>query len=360
MLKSRLWIYILILFICTRFLFFAEAVQMAHSFHLKIPLSMLFSLLDGFWYVNIARHGYDVAPQFGVFWQGHANYVFFPLYPFLIKGGIVLTHLPAAIVGQILSSLCFLVSLFLFYHVLRRSVDERMARIGCLLLALSPYNVYYMAVYTESLFLMLSLIFWLAALNQRWFWMGVAGFLMAATHPNGVLIILFAIWFAWEDYQKTHDIWRYCPVLMIPLSLIGYMIYLHFHVGDALAFVHNEEAHWQRAGWHWRNLTVELQRQSRFQMYNISIYLMGLALSVLLYRRGYRKEALMIPVFTSLALLSGSFVSLSRYTAGLFPFYMGLLVFVKERKSLDLTLLFLFLLSLLLMSWWVQQFMMAF
>ena len=133
------------------------------------------------------------------------------------------------------------------------------------------------------------------------------------------------------------------------------MAYLHLHVGDALAFVHNERAAWHRDGWHLAALPRHLARQTAGDSYNVSMYGLALALSGFLWLRGCRKEAFVIPVFTVMGLLSGSFVALARYSACLFPFYIALGLFVVEKRGLKIILAAEIIGSILLMYCWIEQ-----
>ena len=351
----RIFAYCLVLFIVSRLFFVALAFAVHNDITSSMPYSAVFTLLDGVWYSDIAQHGYDAHTR-GSEYFGHQNYVFFPLYPLLIKGVMLLSGLKAMVAGQIVSHLCFFTSLCLFYAFMARKWGEETAQISALLLVFSPYNIYFMSVYTESLFFLLSLLFWMAAQNKRWFWMGVCGFLMGLTHPNGVFCFILALWFVWDDYKQGGQLIRYWPILLIPMSMIAYMIYMHFHVGDALAFVHNEQKAWHRDGWlHFGKVSRIQRRQTTGDAYNVSIYLLALALSVYLWVKGCRKEAWFIPVFTVMGLLSGTFVGLARYSAALFQFYIALGLFAREKKGVKIFLTAEVVSSILLMFCWIEQ-----
>src|ERR1019366_4115320 len=64
------------------------------------------------------------------------------------------------------------------------------ARLAVMLTAFAPMAFYLSAVYSESLYLALSVgVFW-SARNGRWAWVGILGALAAATRNTGVVLLL--------------------------------------------------------------------------------------------------------------------------------------------------------------------------
>ena len=343
------------LFLLSRVFFWGEALSLHHWMHSSLHPHALFSLLDSVWYAGIATSGYTL-PKVGA----HSPQVFFPLLPLLIKAIMLLTHLPVFIAGQILSGICFFCALCLFYHLLERDFNTQTARLGILLLVFSPYNIYFIATYTESLFLLLTLIFWLAGKNQCWLLMGIAGCFMSATHPNGILISFFGLWFMIEDYQKKQTIlWRYWPILLVPMGVIAYMTFLYVTIKQPLAFAH-EEIYWHRQGWHYGSIESTLLYELPAQVYNFCVYLLGLGLSLFLWRERFYKEALFIPILISIAILSGSFIALARYTASTFAFYFGLTLFAQKHQARNWILFTQIAFSIPLMYWWLSKIPMAY
>ncbi len=314
--------YCLLLFLISRILFFEGMQWLNQELHFHIAQSYLFAQLDTKWYVGIVKHGY----------QTHAhNDVFFPLFPLLMAGVAKCTGLSIHVAGFIVTNLCFFLASCLFYRLLEEETDAKMARLGTGLLCFTPYSVYFMAAYTESLFLFLSLACWLTARHRQWLGLGCCGFLLSLTHPNGVIIFIMALLFVWEDYRLYHEkVWRYWPVLLIPCGLGGYMLYLGHTFHNAFDFVTSQQYWAGRTGWHLEGLALQFQDRLHGESYNLIVFFMGLALSVYLWRKGYLKEALFIPLFTIMAPLSGSFLSLARYTATLFPFYFALTLIMEQ------------------------------
>jgi hypothetical protein len=136
---------------------------------------------DSVWYLTIAQDGYGDA-------HSHAQAAFYPLYPLLMRvvGWVVGSPLVA---GIVVSLACFLAALALLHKLAALELGERDARGTVLLVAFFPTAFFFSAVYTESLFLLVSVGAFLAARSGRWAWAGALGGLAALTRNSGVLLL---------------------------------------------------------------------------------------------------------------------------------------------------------------------------
>lgn len=143
---------------------------------------------DGLWYSQIADLGYGSFPT--------ANPAFWPIYPWLMEGGARLTGQPVEVVGWVLSNIFFVVALGFVYALVRLDFPEQIARITLWVLALFPMALFFSAVYTESLFLMLAASALYFARTRAWALAGILGLLAALSRSNGLMLLLpFAILF---------------------------------------------------------------------------------------------------------------------------------------------------------------------
>jgi hypothetical protein len=134
---------------------------------------------DSIWYLHIASSGYF----------SHSTFAYFPLYPLLIRLGAMLLG-SALVAGTLISLASMTVGLYLIHRLARLDLSDAQARATVMLIAFFPVSFFLSAVYTEALFLMLSVGAIYAARLDRWAWAGALGALAAATHSNGVLIAL--------------------------------------------------------------------------------------------------------------------------------------------------------------------------
>src|SRR5205085_7093683 len=145
----------------------AEAVWRVSS----NEVANLLARWDTFFYYTIATDGYSWNPD--VF--RHYNVVFFPLYPMVMRaGGAVLGGHPL-LAGLAVSLAAFTAAMALLYRLARLELGDEYAWRVVLLMSTFPYALYFSAVYTESLFLLLSVGAFYAMRQGRLGWAAVCG-----------------------------------------------------------------------------------------------------------------------------------------------------------------------------------------
>ncbi len=150
---------------------------------------------DSAWYLVIAHYGYR--PELGSYTS--ARDAFFPLYPLGLHALSDL-GLPAVGAGVLFSLLAFAVALYCLHRLTAlelggsgRAGSAEIAGLAVLVTALAPMAFYFSAVYSESLFLALSVGVFLCARRGRWAWAGVLGMLAVATRSTGLVLVLPAL-----------------------------------------------------------------------------------------------------------------------------------------------------------------------
>jgi len=210
-------------------------------------LAAPFARWDSVWYLSIAQGGY--AGQ-------RARTAFFPVYPLLVRW---LGWLTTDVVAGILVSLVSLaVALVLLHRLAALEIGRDAAPVCVLLMAFCPVAFFLSAVYSESLFLALSLGCILSARSGRWAWAGVLGGLAAAERATGItlvvpLVLMFlygprsdrvATWHRPGDmrWQRLLPIHRPTAslawILLVPAGLGAFLAGLALSQGDGLAPLH--------------------------------------------------------------------------------------------------------------------------
>jgi hypothetical protein len=226
---------------------------------------------DAAWYLVIARFGYR--PDLGVYTAPRT--AFFPLYPLGLRT-IAWFGVPAVLAGVLLSLAAFALALYGIHRLttleLARAgrsalAGERVsdaARLAVMLTAFAPMAFFFSAVYSESLYLALSVgVFW-SAREGRWMWVGVLGALAGATRSTGLVLALPAVMIylygpradrppdrgvdrrparrVLPRYRLRRDaLW----LGLLPVGVVLYGAYLALSGGDPLAPFHAQEV-WGR------------------------------------------------------------------------------------------------------------------
>jgi hypothetical protein len=210
-----------------------------------------FARWDSVWYLVISHTGYD---------HDAARTAFFPLYPLLMHG--VGFAVGSDLIAGILISLgAFFVALVLMYRLTTLELGGELAPVAVMLVAFCPMAFLFSAVYSESLFLALSIgCIWQARMG-RWVWAGVLGGLAAAERNSGVMLlvplVLLFLYGPREDAVARAPVaagsrlaWlvpRYRPTaklawaLLVPAGLAAYVLVLALTTGDGLAPFHSQE-----------------------------------------------------------------------------------------------------------------------
>ena len=114
-------------------------------------------------------------------------------------------------------------------------------------LAIGPLSFFFQAVYTESLFLLLSLACFVFAREGRWRLAGVMGLLATLTRSTGVLLLIPLAYYYYErrgwKLRKTDS--HVANLLMVVEGLLVWMTYLALAFGKPLAFS-TAQAQWER------------------------------------------------------------------------------------------------------------------
>jgi hypothetical protein len=134
---------------------------------------------DAIWYLQIAQHGYQSARETA----------FFPLYPLVMRAASLVTG-SLAIAGVLVSLAGLLSGLLILRRLTELELGPRVGSAAVELLAFGPVAVYLSAVYTEGLFLALSVGTLYSARRGRWALAGALGALAAATRITGVVLFV--------------------------------------------------------------------------------------------------------------------------------------------------------------------------
>jgi hypothetical protein len=219
----------------------APATQGFDIYRLTTPFRYFGNLLaapaarwDASWYLAIAHSGYE---------PDRLRTAFFPLYPLLVR---VLSYATRSLLvaGVLISLVSFLVALVLLERLASLDLPPEAARLTVTLTAFCPFAFFFSALYTESLFLALSVAAIYLARRDRWAAAGALGGLAAATRNSGVVLIVpLAMLYLWGPRRpslrarnpvRLSILW----LALVPAGLGAYLLFLALDTGDGLAPFH--------------------------------------------------------------------------------------------------------------------------
>lgn len=189
---------------------------------------------DSYWFIEIARNGYDVREQAAAF---------YPLYPTLLAGlgRVLFGHYVLA--GIILSLLATAAGFVLLHHLARRLLGEDAAFRTVLFLAVFPTSFFLLAVYSEALFLLLAAATFALAERDRLAWASAVAGLALLTRPTAAALLPVLLVYAWRSRSRIRSL----ATIGIAPTLFGlYPLLLWQQTGEPWRFLHVEDA-WDRS-----------------------------------------------------------------------------------------------------------------
>ena len=189
---------------------------------------------DSVWFLRIAEHGYDSASG--------AAAAFYPLYPGAVSvvGWAFFGHYVLA--GIVVSLAAALGAFLLLYRVAEERLGADGARRAVLYLAVFPFAFFLQAVYSESLYLLLTLAAFVLAERSRFLAAGAVTGLALLTRPTAAALLPALALLAWRERDRVRAL---ASLAIAPLIFAAYPLYLWRAEGDAWAFLHAQRL-WSR------------------------------------------------------------------------------------------------------------------
>jgi hypothetical protein len=298
------------------------------------------------WYRGIVTTGYGEPGT-----PAGANRAFFPLYPAIVWVLRQATGWSPALSGYACSTLFTLVAAWLAQRWF--GANRAAWWLFAFSLLVGPFSLLLSILYTEALFVLLSILA-LNAINRcRWLEAALWIALLSTTRVTGVLMgFALVAGFAVAHARAGGTLTSLLPaalrsprflaaLLIAPLGMLGYMLYLHIETGDALTFLHVQST-WNR---HLQSplatlLTAltNLWSTDPVMLTDVGAHwatLVGLGLSIVLAHRGRVPEAVFCLAVLIISMSAGS-GSMLRFTAGLVPLGMLVCELLASRRTLYL------------------------
>lgn len=368
------WKYVLKLFLILRVVTFASAI-IGYNF---IPFKPTYPYWDAilsafghqlFWtwagfdgvhYLMLAEKGYI----YGL------TEAYFPAYFLLIRLITFITH-NRLLSGLIISHTFFILSLGMFYKLVKLDFSQKITKKTLLFLTLFPTSFYFLSVYTESLFLFLILTFFYLLRKKQFWFAGIFGAFASATRLIGIFLVLSFIYFIYQENKELLEkkklklktlISKFWMTIIPAFGLLSYMFFLWQKYQDPFKFAHVQEDFGAgrktdkliliyQVFWRYLKMIFTIDKSNPIYFttwleFIATILFIGLLIYGFTKKSKIKIEYLIFSTFSLfLPTLTGILSSMPRYVLTLFPGFISLALLTKNtfiaRLYLFISLIFL-------------------
>ena len=189
---------------------------------------------DSVWFLRIAEHGYADLERTAA--------AFYPLYPASV-GLVGRAFFGHYVLAGITISLAASLGAFVLLHDLAESkMGAEGARRAVLYLAVFPMTLFLQAVYSEALFLLLTVAAFTLAERRRFAPAGLIAGLALLTRPVGFALLPALALIAWRSPDRRRAL---ANLAVAPLLFCAYPVYLWIGRGEPFAFADAQDV-WTR------------------------------------------------------------------------------------------------------------------
>lgn len=305
------------------------------------PLLDMWGVWDSLWYMDIAQNGYSLVTKLADY-PDQTNFPFFPLYPLLMRFISVFTSGDPFLAGLVISNGCLLIACYILYKLAELEWGSAIALRSVKYLFLFPVSFILSGVFTESLYLCISLLCFYLAKKRRWWLAGLCGGLLSATRTLGVLIAIpLLLEYARSINFKPANIKRNSLFIgLVPLGLLAFSLYNFQATGDFLFFKTNQAA-WDREILNplvsfWQAASQGISEPSFKKLLECAFFVGAFGLMSAFYKK-IGLSYWLFGMYSIWIPLSAGVASMPRFTLSIFPLFVALAA-LSQRKHWNLWL----------------------
>ncbi|MBV5318569.1 MAG: hypothetical protein JZU50_12260 [Desulfobulbaceae bacterium] len=281
-------------------------------------LIALHSRWDSYWYLDIAQNGYYLRGP-----EDIANVVFFPLYPLLMRLVAPVAGGNLVLAGWMLSSLFLLLAVALLTRLCQQFHPDIDPHLPVAFLLVHPTAFFLNAVYSESLFLFLSLatVFW--ALRRNFMIASLWAALASATRVAGVfLFVVLLVEFIQANGWRALLTRRVWPLALAPLGALAFFLYHWAAFGDFFLYLKVQTFFGRDFSVDANALFIRNNPDLANTLLDFAYTGLAILFGIIALWRVRLSYGLYMLISLSIALSTGSFLAISRYSMVLFPIFI--------------------------------------
>jgi hypothetical protein len=272
---------------------------------------------DSYWYLDIAKNGYYLRGEKEI-----AGVVFFPLYPLLVRLAGPVAGGDLVLAGWMLSCLFLVLAVVMLTRLSQEFHPGIDPTLPAAFLLAYPAAFFLNAVYSESLFLFLSLatVFW--ALRRNFMIASVWAALASATRVAGVfLFVVLFIEFVQANGWRALLTRRVWPLALAPLGALAFCTYHWIAFGDFFLYLKVQSFFGRDFDMEAGDFLVRNNPDLANTVLDLAYTAVAILLGVITLRRLRLSYGAYMLVSLAIALSSGSVLGIARYSMVLFPIY---------------------------------------
>jgi len=293
---------------------------------------------DSEYYIRISRLGYLADTD---------SVAFFPLYPTLMALFAPFAGGDHVLAGVIISTVATYTALFYIFKLAEWEFGTGIAKRALLYMAVYPFAFYMLAVYTESLFLTLTLAAFYYARRGQWPAAVPLAFFSGLTRPTGFLLVLPFAYEVWRQsggglnvkkLLKNLKWWGVAAACAAPAAWVLWAAFLGWITDDPLMALHatDQPPWWRSSNPPWETLITSVQQLGRDDLSAVmrAVATQDLIFAVLLIEmcvvawRALPRTYAIYCIATTWLVLSTTvhnspapMLSIPRYSLGIFPIF---------------------------------------
>lgn len=324
------------------------------------PVSYVFDPLfpwanfDGIHYLNIAKDGYTNQARF------------FPLFPLVIK-----TIASSIILSTILVTIIFFLALWIFKKLIELDYSKEISKKTILNLLIFPTSFFFVCIYSEGLFLLLTSLAFYFARKKKWLLSIICAMFLMTTRFVGIAILpalLYEYFTSEESLRATirggfGHYKKLALFFITPLGLIAYSIFNYLKWHNFLYFIaaqgelgNNRSVSsivlFPQTIYRYIKIlfTVPINLSWGIALLELSSFLFAVLLLYIAWKKKIRTSYLIFAfVNFGIIISTGTFSGLPRYVLTLFPVFIALTLIQNKFFKLAYFILSPILLFILLM-----------
>jgi hypothetical protein len=272
---------------------------------------------DSYWYLDIAQNGYYLRGATDI-----SNVVFFPLYPLLVRLAGPVAGGDLVLAGWMLSSLFLMLAVGILTRLSQEFHPDIDPALPAAFLLVYPAAFFLNALYSESLFLFLSLATLFCALRRHFMTASLWAALASATRVAGVfLLVVLVVEFVQANGWRALWSRRVLPLAVAPLGALAFCVYHWIAFGDFFLYFKVQRFFGRDFAMEAGDFLARNNPDLANTVLDLALTAAAILLGVIALRRFRPSYGAYMLVSLAIALSSGSVLGISRYSMVLFPIY---------------------------------------